>query len=250
MSLTVITGGSRGLGKSMALAVGAKGHDVIITYNSKKDEAEKVVSEIRKMGRKAAALQLDAGNVSSFGAFSDNLKEILKNEFGRSDIDNLVNNAGVGVNVPFMDATEEQFDMLVNLHVKGVFFLSQKLLPIIKDGGKIINISSGLARFCLPGYSMYASMKGAVEVLSRYMAKELGARKISVNVVAPGAIETDFGGGHVRDNAQVNSFIASQTALGRAGLPEDIGGAVAAMLSEDCRWINGQRVEVSGGMML
>lgn len=250
MALAIITGGSRGLGKSMALNLAAKGHDVIITYNSNTTEADKVVKEVEKLGQKATALQLDTGKSGTFAAFAESAKSTMQKVFGRSDFDWLVNNAGIGINTPFMQTTEEQFDTLMNIHLKGVFFLSQKLLPLMKDGGRILNISSGLARFSLPGYSAYGSLKGAVEVLTRYMANELGARKISVNVVAPGAIETDFGGGHVRDNKDVNAFVASRTALGRVGLPDDVGGVVAAVLSDGCKWINGQRIEVSGGMML
>ncbi|MCY1540187.1 3-oxoacyl-[acyl-carrier-protein] reductase FabG [compost metagenome] len=187
---------------------------------------------------------------ATFDAFVASLGRLLKNEFGRDDFDFLVNNAGIGIHASFAETTEEQFDQLVNIQLKGPFFLTQKLLPLIADGGRILNISTGLARFALPGYAAYAAMKGGIEVLTRYQAKELGARGISVNVLAPGAIETDFGGGVVRDNAEVNAFIASNTALGRVGLPEDIGGAVAMLLSDAGRWINGQRVEASGGMFL
>jgi NAD(P)-dependent dehydrogenase (short-subunit alcohol dehydrogenase family) len=250
MKIAIITGGSRGLGKSMSLCLAAKGHDVILTYNSKKTEADAVVAQIEKLDRKAAALQLDVADHKSFNAFAENVKNALKNDWQRSDFDFLINNAGIGIHASFMETTEEQFDQLMNIHLKGPFFLTQKLLPLMKDGGRIVNLSSGLARFALPGYAAYASMKGAIEVLTRYMAKELGARRITVNVVAPGAIETDFGGGTVRDNKQINDFIASQTALGRVGLPEDIGGAVASLLSDDSGWINGQRMEVSGGIFL
>jgi NAD(P)-dependent dehydrogenase (short-subunit alcohol dehydrogenase family) len=250
MKIAIITGGSRGLGKEMALHLAVKGTDVILTYNSKKDEAEAVVAEIEKLGRKGAALQLDASQSSTFDAFVENVKGALKSTWERDTFDFLINNAGVGVHAPFAETTEEQFDTLMNIHLKGPFFLTQKLLPVIADGGRIVNISTGLARFSTPGFSAYASMKGAIEVLTRYQAKELGARGIAVNVVAPGAIETDFGGGTVRDNQQMNQFIASQTALGRVGQPEDIGGAVAALLSDDNRWINAQRIEVSGGMFL
>lgn len=250
MGLAIITGASRGLGRSMALTLASKGHDIIITYNSNKDEADKVVNSIKAEGRKAAAIQLHAERADTFAKFAEEVKASLKSVFGRDNFDYLVNNAGIGINAPFMETTEEQFDSLMNLHVKGVFFLSQKLIPMMKDSGRIVNISSGLARFCMPGYSAYGAMKGAVETLTRYMAKELGYRGIRVNVIAPGAIETDFGGGIVRDNEQVNAHIASLTALGRVGLPDDIGGAVAALLSDDSGWINAQRIEVSGGMML
>ena len=250
MKIAIITGGSRGLGKSMSLRLAERGHDVVLTYNSKKAEVDAVVAQIEKMGHKAVALQLDVADHKSFNAFSKNVSVALKNAWQRNDFDFLINNAGIGIHATFMETTEEQFDQLMNIHLKGTFFLTQKLLPLIKDGGRIVNISSGLARFSLPGYSAYAAMKGAIEVLTRYMAKELGARRIAVNVVAPGAIETDFGGGAVRDNKQINEMIASGTSLGRVGLPDDIGGAVASLLSNDCAWINGQRVEVSGGIFL
>lgn len=250
MKIAIITGGSRGLGKEMALHLAAQGRDVILTYNSKKDEAESVVAAIEKGGRKAVALQLDVSDSKSFSVFAQAVKEVLKEMWGRENFDFLVNNAGIGINAPLAETTEEQFDLLMNIQFKGVFFLTQALLPLMADGGRIVNISTGLTRFALPGYSAYASMKGAVEVLTRYMAKELGPRGIAVNVVAPGAIETDFGGGTVRDNEQLNQFIASQTALGRVGLPEDIGGVVASLLSDENRWVNAQRIEASGGMFL
>jgi len=250
MKIAVITGGSRGLGKSMCLHLARTGHDVILTYKSKKAEAEAVVAEIAKMGQKAVALPLDVSVSKAFDAFAASVKNALAQNWERNDFDFLVNNAGVGVSALFMDTTEEQFDQLMNIHLKGPFFLTQKLLPLIKDGGRIINISSGLARFSLPGYSAYASMKGGIEVLTRYLAKELGERHITVNVVAPGAIETDFGGGVVRDNPEMNAMIASGTALGRVGLPDDIGGVVAALLSDETAWINGQRLEATGGVFL
>lgn len=250
MKIAVVTGGSRGLGKSMCLHIAEKGHGVILTYHSRKDEADAVIAEIEKKGRKAAALQLDAGNTASFAGFAESVKKVLGEVWGKNNFDFLVNNAGIGISGSIAEMTEEEFDTLYNIHLKGVFFLTQKLLPLMADGGRIVNVSTGLARFSLPGYAAYASMKGGVEVLTRYMAKELGPRGIGVNVIAPGAIETDFEGGAVRDNEHINSFIASQTALGRVGLPDDIGSAVAALLSDDARWINGQRIEVSGGMFL
>jgi NAD(P)-dependent dehydrogenase (short-subunit alcohol dehydrogenase family) len=209
-----------------------------------------VCAQIGKAGRKAVALQLDAGDPKTFGAFVENVRRALQEKWQRSDFDFLINNAGMGFYAPFMETSEEQFDQLMNVHLKAPFFLTQKLLPLMKDGGRIVNISSGLARFSLPGYSAYAAMKGGVEVLSRFMAKELGPRKIAVNVIAPGAIETDFGGGAVRDNKEINRMIASSTALGRVGLPDDVGGAVAALLSDDSQWVNGQRIEVAGGIFL
>ena len=249
MTIALITGGSRGLGRNMAHHLAARGTDIIFTYRSRRDEADAVVADLALIGRKAVALQLDTGKVADFAAFADKVRETLKS-WGRDDFDYLINNAGIGIHASFMDTTEAQFDELMNIHVKGVFFLTQKLLPLIKNGGRILNLSSGLARFAYPGYAAYASMKGAVEVLTRYLAKELGERRITVNVLAPGAIETDFGGGAVRDNAQVNAFVASQTPLGRVGLPDDIGGAVSVLLSDEAGWINGQRIEASGGQGL
>jgi NAD(P)-dependent dehydrogenase (short-subunit alcohol dehydrogenase family) len=248
--IALVTGGSRGLGKNMALSLAKKGIGVILTYNSKKEEALAVVAEIEKAGGKAAALQLSAGDIKSFDGFFEQVKSVLKTTFGAERFDFLVNNAGIGVNSLITDTTEETFDTLMNIHFKGVFFLTQKSLPIMNDGGRIINLSSGLARFTAPGYSAYGAMKGAVETLTRYMATELGSRGITVNVVAPGAIETDFGGGFVRDNPQYNKMVADSTALGRAGVPDDIGGVVAFLCTEDARWINGQRIEVSGGTHL
>ena len=248
--IALITGASRGLGKSMALHLAAQGVDVVVTYRSQQDEANDVVKQIEQTGAKAAALPLDVSQTSSFTHFRTALEQVLEQKWGRKDFDFLVNNAGIGINAPFAETSEEQFDQLMNIQLKGPFFLTQTLLPIIIDGGRIINISTGLSRFVLPGFATYAAMKGAMEVLTRYQAKELGSRGISVNILAPGAIETDFGGGVVRDNKQVNNFIASQTALGRVGLPEDIGKAVTMLLSEEAGWINGQRIEASGGMFL
>lgn len=248
--MALITGGSRGLGRAGALALAAEGCDVIITYLSNKEAADSLVKEVEWAGQQALAMQLDTADIDSFDAFVANLMHQLTNKFGRNSIDYLVNNAGVGINAPFADTTPEQVDSLLNMHVKGPYFLTQSLLPVIADGGAILNVSSGLSRFCFPGYSAYAMAKGAVEVMTRYMAKELGPRKIRVNTLAPGAIETDFRGGEVRDNQALNQAIASQTALGRVGLPDDIGGAIATLLSEKSYWINGQRIEASGGMIL
>lgn len=248
--IALVTGSSRGLGKNTALALAKKGIDVIVTYRSSEAEANSVVCAMAELGGKAVALQLDTADTKTFDGFVAQVKQSLQDKWQTEQFDFLVNNAGIGIHASFAETTEEDFDRLMNIHVKGVFFLTQKLLPLIKDGGRIINISSGLARFALPGYAAYGTMKGAIEVLTRYMAKELGHRQITVNVVAPGAIETDFGGGSVRDNPEINSFIASQTALGRVGLPDDIGGAIAALLSEENRWVNAQRIEVSGGMFL
>ncbi|WP_153848456.1 SDR family NAD(P)-dependent oxidoreductase [Sphingobacterium paramultivorum] len=248
--IALVTGGSRGLGRNMAINLAKKGIDVILTYNSNREEADHVVSHIQSLGQKAAAFQLDAGNVQSFDLFIERVTQHIKQETGQPNFDFLINNAGTALYAPFMETTEEQFDTVYNIHYKGVFFLTQKVLPYLNDGGRIINISSGLARFAFPGSSAYGSMKGAIEVLTRYLAKELGPRGIAANVVAPGAIETDFGGGHVRDNKETNAHIAAVTALGRAGVPDDIGGVVAFLCTEDSRWINGQRIEVSGGMNL
>lgn len=248
--IAVVTGGSRGLGRNTALHLARRGVDVILTYRSQRTEAEQVVAEIAALGGSAVALQLDVAESGTFDNFVETLKGVLSEHWQRKTFDSLVNNAGIGIHAAFADTTEEQFDELVRIQLKGPFFLTQKLLPLIADNGRIVNVSSGLTRFSLPGYAAYAAMKGAMEVLTRYQAKELGARGIAVNIVAPGAIETDFGGGTVRDNAQVNAFIASQTALGRVGLPDDIGGMVASLLSDDNRWVNGQRIEASGGMFL
>lgn len=245
--IAIVTGGSRGLGKSTALNLAKKGVHVILTYNSKKEEAEAVVAEIEKMGLKAQALQLDVSTTKGFDKFAEEVRSVLKEKWQRDNFDFLVNNAGVGLNATFEQTTEEQFDSLMNIHFKGVFFLTQKLLPLIADNGRIVNVSTGLSRFSLPGYSAYASMKGAVEVLTRYLAKELGARGIAVNTIAPGVIATDFNGGAVRDNENVNKYLASTIALGRVGLPDDIGGAIASLLDDGSRWVNAQRIEVSGG---
>ncbi len=248
--IALVTGASRGLGRNTAIAVARKGVDVIGTYHSNKAEADATASAIQALGRKAVMFQLDTGNTASFAGFASDLKQTLSATWGRNTFDFLVNNAGIGVHAPFAETTEADFDRLMNIHLKGVFFLTKRLLPLLADGGRIVNFSSGLARFSLPGYSAYAAMKGAIEVLTRYLAKELGPRGIAVNAVAPGAIETDFGGGTVRDNKQVNQFVASVTALGRPGLPDDIGPAVAALLTDDNRWINAQRIEISGGMFV
>ncbi|WP_338559315.1 SDR family oxidoreductase [Erwinia sp. E_sp_B04_7] len=248
--IALITGASRGLGENAALKLAARGVDVILTYRSKQSEAEQVVKRIEELGARAVALPLDVGDSHSFDSFAAELKTQLKDLWQRDTFDYLVNNAGTGLHANFDETTEAQFDEMVNIHFKGPFFLTQKLLPLLVNGGRILNISSGLARFSLPGSSAYASVKGAMEVLTRYQAKELGARGISVNILAPGAIETDFSGGMVRDNPQVNAFVASQTALGRVGLPDDIGNAVAQILSDESGWINGQRIEASGGMYL
>ena len=248
--IALVTGGSRGLGKNTALHLAKNGSDVILTYRSQAAEAQAVVAEITALGRRAVALPLDTADSASFVNFAAQVKAALAATWQRERFDHLVNNAGVGIHASLMETTEAQFDTLMNIHLKGVFFLTQKLLPLMNDGGRIVNLSSGLARFALPGYAAYGAMKGAIETLTRYMAKELGPRGIAVNVVAPGAIETDFGGGAVRDNAQLNAFVAANTALGRTGVPDDIGAMVASLLTPANRWVNAQRIEASGGMFL
>lgn len=247
--IALITGGSRGLGRNTLLNLAKRGVNSIFTYNSAADEAEKVIGLAQQEGLQAIALKLDTGDSSTFEGFVSQVKEILK-DWSAEGIDYLVNNAGTSHHNSILKTTEEELDLLYNVHFKGVFFLTQKLLPLINDGGSIVNISSGLTRVCVPESGAYAAVKGAVEVLSRYMAKELGPRGIRVNTVAPGAIQTDFSGGIVRDNPEVNAMVSSITALGRPGLPDDIGPMIAGLLSDDNRWVNGQRIEVSGGMFL
>lgn len=248
--IALVTGGSRGLGKNAVLKLAAQGTDIIFTWNSQQQAAQDLVKELQQKGVKAVALQLNVSDISTFDDFAQQVQQALKETWQRDTFDYLVNNAGIGINAPFAETTEAQFDELLNIQFKGPFFLTQRLLPLIKNGGRILNVSTGLARFALPGFAAYAAMKGAMEVLTRYQAKELGERGIAVNVIAPGAIETDFGGGSVRDNEQINQYIASQTALGRVGMPDDIGDAIAALLSDKLGWMNAQRVEVSGGMFL
>ena len=248
--IALVTGGNRGLGKDMVLSLARRGVDSIFTYRNNQAEAAAVVAQVEKLGRRAVALQLDVGVSATFSKFAGQVREELRTRWQRDRFNYLVNNAGVGAHASFAETTEEQFDQLVAVQFKGPFFLTQKLLPLLSDGGRIVNISSGLTRFSYPGYAAYASMKGAIEVLTRYQAKELGARGIAVNTVAPGAIETDFGGGQVRDNKELNAAIAAQTALGRVGRPEDIGGVIASLLAPENGWINGQRIEASGGQML
>jgi NAD(P)-dependent dehydrogenase (short-subunit alcohol dehydrogenase family) len=247
--IALITGGSRGLGRNTVLSLAGRGVHLIFTYNSNQAEAEKVVALAAEAGGKAIALKLDTGSVSTFDAFVEKLRAALT-DLGADHVDYLVNNAGTSHHNSIATTTEEELDSLYNVHFKGVFFLTQKLLPLINDGGRIVNISSGLTRFAMPGSASYASMKGAIEVLTRYLAKELGPRGITANTVAPGAIQTDFSGGIVRDNPEVNKRVADMTALGRPGLPEDIGPMIAALLSDDYRWVNAQRIEASGGMLI
>lgn len=248
--IVLITGGSRGLGRASALAAARRGIDVILTYRSQRTQADAVVAEIVTLGAKAVALPLDVSESSQFGPFAAEIKRVLADVWQRDTFDFLVNNAGTGLHSAFAETTEAQFDELMRLHLKGPYFLTQALLPLIADGGRILNVSSGLARFSLPGASAYAMMKGGIEVFSRYLATELGGRGIRANTIAPGAIATDFNGGTVRDNQAVGRMIADNTALGRVGEADDIGGMVAALLSDEMGWINAQRIEASGGMFV
>jgi len=248
--IALVTGGSRGLGRDMALKLAARGIDVILTYNRNQAEADNVAAAVEATGQRAVAFRLDTRDTQSFAGFFSKVSSYLTTHWGSPNIDFLINNAGTALYAPFEETTEEQLDAMFQIHYKGVFFLTQQALPFINDDGRIVNISSGLARFSFPGSSAYGSMKGAVEVLTRYLARELGARGIAVNVVAPGPIATDFGGGRVRDNQALNTQLAGLTALGRVGLPDDIGGVVAFLCSDEARWINGQRIEVSGGVNL
>ncbi len=248
--IALVTGGSRGLGKNMALRLAEKGSDVIITYNTNSKAALEVVKTIEALGIKAAALQLDVNNIDSLGDFITSVSEILNEKWDTNTFDFLINNAGIGATIPFLEATEVDFDRMMNIHFKSVYFLTQKTLPLINNDGRIINVSSGTTRFCVPGYSIYASMKGAIETFTRYLAKEVGVRGITVNVLAPGPIETDFNGAAIRNNPQMKGYLSSATALGRVGEAHDIGGIVAFLCSDDGYWINGQRIEASGGIYL
>jgi NAD(P)-dependent dehydrogenase (short-subunit alcohol dehydrogenase family) len=244
--IALITGASRGLGRNMALHLAKRGVHIIGTYRSGVAEADALRQEIKALGGSAVMLALDVTDTKSFAAFTDKVAVTLKTEFGRERFDLLVNNAGNGLFANFAEATEEQFDSLMTTHLRGPVFLTQKLLPLIEDGGRILNVSSGFVRFTLPGYSLYAAAKAAVEALTRFMAVELGARRIRVNAIAPGAIATDFGGGAIRDNDDINAYVAQ----GRVGLPDDIGRAVAAILSDDMGWANGTTFDISGGQLL
>jgi NAD(P)-dependent dehydrogenase (short-subunit alcohol dehydrogenase family) len=245
--IALVTGGSRGLGKDSAIQLAKKGFHIILTYQTKREFADEVVKEIENMGQKAFALPLDISTTIGFNQFANEVKDILDTQFDSAKLDALVNNAGIGINQSFETTTEETVDAMTNIHFKGPYFLTQKLLPLLNDGSSIVNTSSGLARFSFAGYSAYGAMKAAIDSLSRYQALELGSRKIRVNSIAPGAIETDFGDGVVRDISDLNQHIASETALGRVGLPDDIGSVVAFLCSDDSKWINAQRIEVSGG---
>jgi NAD(P)-dependent dehydrogenase (short-subunit alcohol dehydrogenase family) len=248
--IALVTGGSRGLGKDMALALAKKGIDVILTYYTSKTEADKVVEEITKGGRKAVALSFNVGDIKSFDVFLSDVSSSLKKNWGVKTFDFLINNAGVGATIPIAQVTEESFDNLLNIHFKGVYFLTQKSIVHMNDGGAVINISTGTTRFCVPGYSVYSSLKGAVEVFTKYIAKEYGSRGIRANIVAPGPVETDFNNAAIRSNPQMKSFLGNQTALGRVGQADDIGSVVAFLCSDDAKWVNGQRIEVAGGINL
>jgi NAD(P)-dependent dehydrogenase (short-subunit alcohol dehydrogenase family) len=246
--IALVTGGSRGLGKDMALALASKGSDVIVTYRTQKEEAEKVVDQIKQAGRKSVALPFDASDIKSLDTFMASLSKALDATWGKKTFDSLVNNAGVGATIPIEQVTEEAFDNLLNIHFKAVYFLTQKSMPLINNDGCIINISTGTTRFCVPGYSVYSSMKSAVETFTKYIAKEYGARGIRANIVAPGPIETDFNNAAIRNNPQMKTFLSTLSPLGRVGAANDIGSVVAFLCSNDARWINGQRIEVSGGI--
>lgn len=246
--IALVTGGSRGLGKDMAISIARSGIDVILTYRNKEAEANETVKDIEALGRKAMALQLDMGDFASLGGFVQQLQQTLQSNWGTSNFDFLINNAGMGATVPFLQVTEEVFNNFLNVHFKSIYFLTQKCVPFINEGGRIINISTGTTRFSNPGYSVYASMKGAIEVFTKYLAKELGAKGIGANVVAPGPVETDFNNAAIRSNPQMKNILGSLTPLGRVGAADDIGGVVAFLCTPEARWINGQRIEVSGGI--
>lgn len=248
--IALVTGGSRGLGKDMALALAGRGNDVILTYNTKQEEAEKVAAEIKAMGRKAAVLHFDAANVKGLDEFLANVSATLKQNWNTERFDFLINNAGIGATIPIADVTEEKFDQMLNIHFKSVYFITQKAFPMMNDNGCIVNVSSGTTRFCVPGYSVYTSLKGAVEVFTRFTAKEYGVRGIRANIVAPGPIETDFNNAAIRNNPQMKAFLSANSPLGRVGQADDIGSVVAFLCSEEAKWVNGQRIEVSGGINL
>ncbi len=248
--IALVTGSSRGLGKNMALRLAQKGADILVTYNTNEEQAIKTVQEIKALGRKAIALQLQVGDIKSFEHFFENLQSELSQKWNRTTFDILVNNAGVIAHETILETSEKTFDNLVNIQLKGPFFITQKSIPLLNDGGRIINIATGLTRFSIPGYGAYAAMKSGIEAFTRYLAKELGSRQITANVVAPGAIDTDMNKTALENNPEMGKMLASVTALGRVGVPEDIGGVVTFLASEDARWVNGQRIEASGGMFL
>lgn len=246
--IALVTGASRGLGKDMALSLAKKGIDLVLTYKTNKEEAEKVAGEIISMGRNAVVLALDLADLKSYDVFIAQMVRATQEQWGTDKIDFLVNNAGIGATIPIADVTEEAFDNLLNIHFKGVYFLTQKLLGHLNDGGGIVNISTGTTRFRVPGYSVYSSMKSALETFTRHLAAELGPRQIRANVVAPGPIQTDFNNAAIRNNPQMQARMAEMTALGRVGMADDIGGVVSFLCTEDAKWVNGQRIEVTGGI--
>jgi len=248
--IAIVTGGSRGLGRDMVINLAKNGNNIIFTYHSNRPEADKVVSEVSALGQKAIAFQLDMGNIKTFDTFVERIGAYLKEYVGSPKFDFLINNAGIGLYGSVNETTEAVFDSLMNIHFKGVYFLTQKLLPLINDGGRIVNVSSGLTRVSFPNVSAYASMKGAIETYTRCLAKELGIRQITANSIAPGAIATEFGGGSTISDENKRNVVASVTALGRVGEPEDVGGVVAFLCSLEAGWVNGQRIELSGGMMI
>ena len=245
--IALVTGGNRGLGRATALALTAEGVELILTYRTNAAEADAVVAEVEAAGGRAVALRLDQRDVASLPAFADSLRGVLRETWDRDTFDILINNGGTSLHASIAETTEEQFDEVVEVHFKGVFFLTQALLGLIADGGSIVNLGTGLTRFTFPGSGAYAAAKGAVDVLTRYMALELGDRDIAVNTLAPGAIATDFSGGRVRDTPELQEQISSQTAMGRVGQPEDIGPAIAGLVTRTGHWITGQRIEASGG---
>lgn len=246
--IALVTGGSRGLGKDMAVSIAAKGIDVIITYRTQKAEAAETVKLIEEAGQQGAALELNMSDFKSIPVFVQSMKGLLQSKWHRSNFDFLVNNAGMGATVPFTEVTESLFDEFMNVHFKGIYFLTQALVPNMNEGGRIINISTGTTRFANPGYSVYASMKGAIEVFTKYLAKELGSKGIGANVVAPGPVETDFNNAMIRSNPQTKERLSALSPFGRVGAADDIGGVVAFLCTDAARWINGQRIEVSGGI--
>lgn len=248
--LALVTGGSRGLGRDMALSLARKGIDVVLTYNTRKDKADEVISEIEWLGRKAAAVQLSLTDIATLDGFVSELKTTLRKGWNAESVDFLINNAGIGQAVPIAELTEEIFDLFLNVHFKSVTFLTQKILTMVNDGGGVVFITAAATRFIVPGYAVYASCKAAVEVFAHYVAKEYGAQKIRANVVAPGGIETDFAGARIRNSPEIQAYVITQTALGRIGQPDDIGGVVAFLCTDDAKWVNGQRIEVTGGMHL
>ena len=248
--IALVTGSSRGLGKEMALRLAQQGADVLVTYHSKQEQAQATVQEVEALGRKAVAFQLDTGDASTFDRFFSEVTQALQQHWSVSTFDILVNNAGIIAHEPIAETSMDTFDNLFNIQLKGPFFLTQQALKHLNDGGRIINVSTGLARFSLPGYGAYAAMKAGVEAFTRYLAKELGERQITANTIAPGAINTDLNRDALENNPQLEEMLSSVTALGRVGVAEDIGGVVAFLASDDARWVNGQRLEVSGGMFL